>query len=170
MTDIPNWLQAGAELAVAVISLGSAAAAWKAARHSGQAAEAMLDIEQSRRRDELDPIKNMSITFAKDEDATQTTIRMLARYAYDISFTSFSEVNDIVVNANPCIPASRKSIENLSGNFVYDTPMLNKTICISQQGMFTPDTISMLFRYGRFEWSYTFDVDFIRHDYRQRIV
>jgi len=106
MTDIPSWLQAGAELAGVVISLGAAAAAWMEAKHSAkaatqsakaatqsakaatqsaQSAEGMLRIEKERRHDELHPDNNGLTTDTKiDKNGDLTTIISASKIGYTV--------------------------------------------------------------------------------------
>jgi hypothetical protein len=94
MTDILNWLQAGSGVAGAVISLGAATAAWKAAKHSEQSAMqsdqtagAMLRLEKERRHDELDPTRNgLKIRFTHYGGNTSMLMRINRRYkiSYDV--------------------------------------------------------------------------------------
>jgi hypothetical protein len=92
MTDIPNWLQSGSGVAGAVISLGSAIAAWRAARHSEKAvnrssevSESMLSIERARRHDELDPSRNgieIALVVNKETTNVELEISIFSSYAY----------------------------------------------------------------------------------------
>jgi|WetSurMetagenome_2_1015567.scaffolds.fasta_scaffold43978_3 hypothetical protein len=144
MTDIPNWLQA----VLATLSLVTAATACLSASKSAKAAGAMLSIERSRRRDELDPIKNISIRFERIYDSYpsemfETFLAIMAVYKYNISFISF---------------VSGDNTDEYNDNFEYTTPVVEIKKRISQT-LHTPTTISMTFRYEQFEWSYSFAVD-----------